>query len=153
MKCFYIFLFIVLFPVISFSETIFLKDSTIIITNIYWEENNQKIGYFSDGKAKYISKDLIDWKKTEEKNSLVNTKKYNINSSSNKEILDGDILVGEMNLYLKSLNIIAKYGSPETLSETNDYRWVAFFPKGDFTIITDKKRNRILRVIDGKGIQ
>jgi hypothetical protein len=130
-----------------------LKDSTIINTNIYWEENNEKIGYFSDGKAKYISKDLIDWKKTEEKNNLTTTKKNNRNSSFNREILDGNILVGEMNLYLKSLNIIAKYGSPETLSETNNYRWVAFFPKGDFTIITDKKRNKILRVIDGKGLK
>jgi hypothetical protein len=75
MKCSYIILLIALFPNPTFSDTIFLKDGTNFSTSIYWEESKGKIGYFRDGKSIYISKDLIDWNKTEEKRTLIKTNK------------------------------------------------------------------------------
>ena len=49
--------------------------------------------------------------------------------------------------------IIEKYGSPQTLSGTNNSRWVAYFPKGDFTIITDSQTSTINDVLSGKKPQ
>ena len=152
MKQFYVFLVVVLFPILAFSETLFLKDGTNINTNIYWEENQDKIGYFLGGKPKYIKKDLIDWNKTKEKHALTNNEEdISNNSIFNEKNMDKNSIVEDMKLYLKSIDIINKYGSPETLSKTNNVRWVAYFPKGDFTIITDKKSNTILKVINGRG--
>ncbi|BBO83122.1 hypothetical protein DSCO28_36880 [Desulfosarcina ovata subsp. sediminis] len=154
LKNVYILLVIVIFPILAFSETIFLKDRTNINTNVYWEENKDLIGYFLDGKSKYIKKDLIDWNKTKERHSLINNKK-NIpkNYIVDKNILDSKRIFEDMKMYLKSIDILDKYGNPETLSETNNDRWVVYFPKGNFTIITDKKSNRIIRIISGRGFQ
>ena len=41
-------------------------------------------------------------------------------------------------------------GSPETISGTNNSQWVAYFPKGNFTIVTDKKTDMIRTVYVGK---
>jgi hypothetical protein len=49
-----------------------------------------------------------------------------------------------------SREIIKKYGSPQTLSGTNNERWVAYFPKGDFTIITDARTTTIKAVLSGR---
>ncbi len=154
MKYFFILLVVAIFPILAFSETIFLKDGTSINTNVYWEENQDKIGYFVDGKSKYIKKNLIDWNKTKERHALTNNDEYvSKKSIFNKKIMEEDSIVEEMKLYLKSIDIINKYGSPETLSVTNDDQWVAYFSKGDFTIITEKKSNILLRVIKGRGFQ
>ena len=62
-------------------------------------------------------------------------------------------LVGVKYIYPQSTDIISKYGVPETLSGTNNTRWVAYFPKGDFTIITDKNSDIIKKVLAGKRPQ
>jgi hypothetical protein len=49
-----------------------------------------------------------------------------------------------------SREIIKKYGSPQTLSDTNNERLVAYFPKGDFTIITDARTTTINAVLSGR---
>ena len=49
-----------------------------------------------------------------------------------------------------SREIIKKYGSPQTLSGTNNERWVAYFPKGDFTIITEAQTTTIKAVLSGR---
>jgi len=49
--------------------------------------------------------------------------------------------------------IIEKYGSPQTLSGTNNSRWVAYFPKGDFTIISDDRTSTINAVLSGRKPQ
>ena len=49
--------------------------------------------------------------------------------------------------------IIEKYGSPQTLSGTNNSRWVAYFPKGDFTIISDDRTSTINAVLAGRKPQ
>jgi hypothetical protein len=49
--------------------------------------------------------------------------------------------------------IIEKYGSPQTLSGTNNGRWVAYFPKGDFTIISDERTSTINAVLPGRKPQ
>ena len=49
--------------------------------------------------------------------------------------------------------IIEKYGRPQTLSGTNNRRWVAYFPKGDFTIISDDRTSTINAVLPGKRPQ
>lgn len=61
-------------------------------------------------------------------------------------------LIGTEYIYPKSQEIIAKYGSPETLEGTNNFRWIAYFPKGDFTIVTSKKDNVIQQIEAGKGL-
>jgi hypothetical protein len=62
-------------------------------------------------------------------------------------------LVGTEYIYPRSMKIIDKYGFPKTLSGTNNSRWVAYFPKGDFTIISDKQTNIIKRVMPGRRPQ
>ena len=52
-----------------------------------------------------------------------------------------------------SREIIKKYGSPQTLSGTNNGRWVAYFPKGDFTIITDARTTTINAILSGRKPQ
>ena len=49
--------------------------------------------------------------------------------------------------------MIEKYGSPQTLSGTNNSRWVAYFPKGDFTIISDDRTSNITAVLSGRKPQ
>jgi len=43
-----------------------------------------------------------------------------------------------------------KIVQPETLTGTNNTQWVAYFPKGDFTIVSDKKTNIVKAVYEGK---
>ena len=85
-----------------------------------------------------------------------------INTRSTKvatEIIDTDTgsvpydLVGEKYLYPKSMEIIEEYGSPQTLTGTNNLRWVAYFPEGDFTIITDTRTSTINDVLSGRKPQ
>ena len=49
-----------------------------------------------------------------------------------------------------SREIIKKYGSPQTLSGTNNESWVAYFPKGDFTIILGPRTTTINAVLSGR---
>jgi len=85
--------------------------------------------------------------------------KEKINTQSTKaatEIIDTDTgsvpyeLLGEKYLYME---IIEKYGSPQTLSGTTNWRWVAYFPKGNFTIIVDTRTNTINDVLSGRKPQ
>ena len=62
-------------------------------------------------------------------------------------------LVGTEYVYPQSAKIIKKYGSPQTLSGTNNSQWVAYFPKGDFTIISKKSTGKIKKVMSGKRPQ
>lgn len=62
-------------------------------------------------------------------------------------------LIGTKYVYPKSFDMIEKYGNPETLPGTNNNRWVAYFPNGNFTTISDKKTSIIKRVIPGKQPQ
>jgi len=73
----------------------------------------------------------------------------------NSDNLKPDVkkLIGMKYIYPQSTDIIAQYGSPETLSGTNNSRWVAYFPKGKFTIITDKNSDIIKKVLAGKKSQ
>ena len=43
-----------------------------------------------------------------------------------------------------------KIGQPETLSGTNNSKWVAYFPKSNFTIVTDKKTDIVKKIYEGK---
>jgi hypothetical protein len=49
--------------------------------------------------------------------------------------------------------IIEKYGRPQTLVGTNNGRWVAYFPKGDFTIVSDDRTSTINAVLPGRKPQ
>ncbi len=70
-----------------------------------------------------------------------------------KSALDIQSLVGVEYVYPQSLNFIENYGQPETLAGTNNSRWVAYFSKGDFTIVTDKRTNVIQTVVRGRTPQ
>ncbi len=43
-----------------------------------------------------------------------------------------------------------KIGYPQTLSGTDNNQWVAYFPKADFTIISDKETDFVKAVFVGK---
>ena len=62
-------------------------------------------------------------------------------------------LIGKKYIIPRSTEIIERYGSPTTLPGTNNKTWVAYFPKGDFTIITDKNTNLIKQVLRGRKPQ
>ena len=44
----------------------------------------------------------------------------------------------------------SQIGRPETLKGTNNSQWVAYFSKGNFTIVSDKKTNIVQAVYEGK---
>lgn len=58
-----------------------------------------------------------------------------------------------VNIYLEKkipYEQFSEIGMPETLSGTNNSRWVAYFPKADFTIVTDKKTDIVRTIYIGK---
>ncbi len=65
-------------------------------------------------------------------------------------MLPANDLIGEKYIYPWSIVMIDAYGSPETLKGTDNQYWIAYFPKGEFTITTDKKTDEILHIVFGK---
>ena len=53
--------------------------------------------------------------------------------------------------YPKSTDFISANGSPETLSGTDNNAWVAYFPKGDVTVISNKKTSKFENICKGKN--
>ena len=52
--------------------------------------------------------------------------------------------------YPKSTDFIAEYGSPETLNGTDNNKWIVYFPKGDLTVVSNKKTNKFENICVGK---
>ena len=52
--------------------------------------------------------------------------------------------------YPKSIDFIAEYGSPETLNGTDNNKWIVYFPKGDLTVVSNKKTNKFENICVGK---
>lgn len=44
----------------------------------------------------------------------------------------------------------SEIGYPETLAGTDNSKWVAYFPKGNFTIVSDKKSDVVKAIYVGK---
>jgi hypothetical protein len=59
--------------------------------------------------------------------------------------------VGFKYLYPKSTDFISTNGSPETLSGTDNNTWVVYFPKGDITVIANKKTNKFENICKGRN--
>ena len=59
-------------------------------------------------------------------------------------------LLNKQYIYPFSIDIINKYGHPETLQGTDNQVWIAYFPKGDFTILMDKRTSNIYEVKQGR---
>ena len=49
-----------------------------------------------------------------------------------------------------TVDMIPKYGDPETLEGTNNLNWIAYFPEGHFTFIMNKKSKVISFVKEGR---
>jgi hypothetical protein len=47
-------------------------------------------------------------------------------------------------------SLYSEIGQPQTLSGTDNEQWVAYFPKGDFTVVSDKKTDIVKFVYSGK---
>ncbi len=78
-----------------------------------------------------------------------------INTDTDTDTGTGSVpyeLLGKKYSYIYR-EIIEKYGNPQTLSGTNNSRWVAYFPKGDFTIISDDRTFTINAVLSGRKPQ
>ena len=54
---------LLIFPNSLIAETLILNDGSKIETNYYWRDGGN-VGYFQDGKEKYISNGQIDWDAT-----------------------------------------------------------------------------------------
>jgi hypothetical protein len=52
--------------------------------------------------------------------------------------------------YPKSTDFIAEYGSPETLNGTDNNKWIVYFPKGNLTVVSNKKTNKFENICGGK---
>ena len=59
-------------------------------------------------------------------------------------------LVGTKYIPPASSTIINNYGMPETLSGTTNTRWVAYFKKDNFTMVSDKQTKLITKIMQGK---
>tara|TARA_B110000037_G_C16697248_1_gene333321 strand:- start:109 stop:483 length:375 start_codon:yes stop_codon:yes gene_type:complete len=51
--------------------------------------------------------------------------------------------------YPESLDFIEKYGNPQTLDGTNNEKWIAYWPKGDFTTHMTKATDKFYYVCIG----
>ncbi|MCF8380381.1 MAG: hypothetical protein K9H49_12430 [Bacteroidales bacterium] len=58
--------------------------------------------------------------------------------------------IGFIYKYPQSIDFIAEFGSPETLSGTNNDKWIVYFPKGNFTVVQNKKTNKFENICAGK---
>lgn len=52
--------------------------------------------------------------------------------------------------YPQSTDFIAEYGSPETLDGTDNNKWIVYFPKGNLTVVSNKKTNKFENIYVGK---
>lgn len=86
------------------------------------------------------SQELSDIQKNE---PVVDVKK-NDDSTRYRELVN--LYVGKTVPY----NQFGKIGTPETLSGTTNQQWVAYFPKANFTIITNKKTDIVRAIYIGK---
>ena len=59
-------------------------------------------------------------------------------------------LVGTEYTGPRSTKIIARYGDPETILETNDSIWIGYFPKGNITLTHMKPARTIIRLQRGR---
>lgn len=59
-------------------------------------------------------------------------------------------LLGRKYNYKLASKLFIESGKPQTLKKTDNRKWIAYFPKGDFTIIVNKKTDIIDKVFDGK---
>ena len=53
--------------------------------------------------------------------------------------------------YPQSIDFIAKYGSPETLVGTDNNKWIVYFPKGNLTVVSNKKTSKFENICVGKS--
>jgi hypothetical protein len=77
-------------------------------------------------------------------------KSVTVQESLSSELLS---LIGTQYIPPVSSNIINNYGMPETLSGTTNTRWVAYFKKGNFTMISNKQTKQITKILQGKKPQ
>ena len=59
--------------------------------------------------------------------------------------------IGLVYEYPKSTDFIAENGYPETLTGTDNRTWVVYFPKGDVTVIMNKRTNVFTNISFGKN--
>lgn len=52
--------------------------------------------------------------------------------------------------YPKSTDFIAENGSPETLNGTDNNKWIVYFPKGNLTVVSNKKTDKFEKICAGK---
>lgn len=58
--------------------------------------------------------------------------------------------IGFKNEYPKSIDFIKEFGSPETLDGTDNFKWIVYFPKGNFTVVQNKKSSKFENICNGK---
>lgn len=66
-------------------------------------------------------------------------------------LLQPETLIGEKYLYPFSFVMIDAYGKPEPLKGTDNDYFYAYFPKGEFTMISSKKTDEIIHILDGRA--
>lgn len=102
------FLFLFLYTIPCFSETIYLKDGRTIETNYSWSENMYKIGYFNKtGKMAYIEKSKIDFDKTKRMEKI---KYQDVEKPYHQQKIDTQTAIGTIQAwmtYIKQKNWIA----------------------------------------------
>ncbi|MCB0628869.1 MAG: hypothetical protein R2824_06065 [Saprospiraceae bacterium] len=58
--------------------------------------------------------------------------------------------IGFKYLYPESADFIKENGSPVTLDGTDNNKWIAYFPKGDFTVVSNKKTDQFENIYPGR---
>lgn len=58
--------------------------------------------------------------------------------------------IGKKYEYPISTDYIAEFGSPETLEGTDNNTWIVYFPKGDLTVVINKRDNEFVNICTGK---
>ena len=105
--------------------------------------------YFDSSKIYLSSIDNIEkeYKAKIEKERILKEKKEKEEQIARKRFFNS--IIGKKYIYPFSTDIISKYGSPVTLNGTDNINWIAYFPSGNFTILTTKKTNKIEYIKEG----
>ncbi|MFW5851328.1 MAG: hypothetical protein ACOCWB_03805 [Bacteroidota bacterium] len=128
---------------------------SVVLTLLYSctntnKESNSTAGMNSDS-LEQVKKDSIAKLKAVQ-DSIFKIKEFeHAKENYNKTLNLRKKYVGLKYEYPKSTDFIAKYGSPETLSGTDNNTWVVYFPEGDLTVISNKKTSAFVNICAGKN--
>ena len=130
-------------------KLIFLAVIVMMISSC-GNNSNSKLEQIRLDSIQQIKKDSIV-KEQAIRDSIVLVKKFEKQKKSYHKTLNlRKKYIGFKYEYPRSMEFIADYGYPETLTGTNNSKWIVYFPKGNFTVVSNKKKSIFENICTGR---